>query len=154
MPKLFADYSAIQVPESGTRPLFVDDSPVFDFNVGEFITNPSGDFTLVKGVDAVSEWIRKTLVTARMVWSIYPNWYGCDVLHEIGNQRPDFVGAASSLSVLGLMEKEIKDALLVDQRIIDVGNFRTRLEEDRAFMTFDVLTVLGTITNLNFVAEI
>lgn len=148
---LFPPYSAIALPQSDDltiNPPVYGSSPVFDFDTGDFKISASGSLLLKSGKEALAEWIRKTLVTPRFVYGIYPTWYGSEVLGKIGGAKHKNPLSKDSLSVIGDVERGIKDALKVDRRVIDVIDFASTFDADHMVTSFTVLSSLGPIPNL------
>lgn len=158
MPRIFPEYSPIATPRE--RSVFLDPpvygkNPAFDFNTGEFRLTPSGGVLMASGKEALVEWIRKTLVTPRFAHGIYPSWYGSELQHSMAHHPGHNHGTPTdSMSVIGDIEKEIKEALTVDRRVIDVHDFSSTFEEDRVLTTFTVVTTLGDIADITAVTEI
>lgn len=147
MPRIFPDYVAIAVPQDVSitiDPPVVGDSPAFDFNTGEFMLDPYGRIGLQSGREAIIAWIRKTLVTPRFAHRIYPEWYGSDLTRISGK----------TLAIVAEIEKNIKESLLVDRRIIEVGNFASLVEQDRVTTTCNVVTVLGIVKDIQTVTDL
>ncbi|WP_010495090.1 DUF2634 domain-containing protein [Paenibacillus elgii] len=103
-----------------------------DFETGEI----SG---LIDGPDAIRQFIRKAIATARFRFLIYDAQYGCELEDLIGQDVP-----------MPLLQAEIprviREALIYDDRIADVGNFVIRREADALYVSFDVQTTEGLIT--------
>lgn len=160
MPRIFPDYTPIALPREQSvldNPPVYGSSPVFDFDIGEFKLNPAGSSAgaLFKttGINTLIEWIRKTLVTPRFKHGIYPDWYGSELENQIGGADMQHVGNLS-LSSIGDIERNIKDALLVDRRIISVTDFASKFEGDRLITSFKVNSTLGTISNITATTEL
>lgn len=92
----------------------------------------------VDGLDALKQFIRKTLATPRYRYMIYNSQYGCEMESLVGQDLP-ITQLQSSLP------RMIKDALIYDDRIRDVTGFAYRRENDTLFVSFAVSTTLGTI---------
>lgn len=104
----------------------------FDFDAGEV----GGT---VDGTDALRQFVRKTIMTARFRFPIYNSQYGCELDDLIGQDVP-----------LPLLQTEIprviKEALIYDARIRDVRDFVIIRDNDRLYVSFYVDTVSGTFT--------
>ncbi len=59
-------------------------SPIFDFDIGEFVVTETGEVEIDSGIKALKNWIRKTLITERGKYPIYDYNYGSDVNEIIG----------------------------------------------------------------------
>jgi phage baseplate assembly protein W len=107
----------------------------FDFTRGELIIE-NGRPKLVEGIDAVKIWIEKTLRTARYRYPIYSFEYGCELEDLIGIEIPSDV-----------LESEIKrviaEAIIYDDRIESVEDFKISRSSDCLHLTFRVVTVFG-----------
>jgi hypothetical protein len=141
MPKLFPSYSQLATPQvkSGKQVIY-GNSPVFDFNTGEFLLNPSGTIVMATDLAALEQWIRKTLVTPRLTHSIYPQWYGSEAQNSLGNNDPTIRGVQSDIARIGDIETAIRNALSVDKRIQSVDAFSSIVTEDYVTTSFTVLT--------------
>lgn len=95
--------------------------------------------SIIDGPDAIRQFIRKAIATARFRFLIYDAQYGCELEDLIGQDVP-----------LPLLQAEIprviREALVYDDRIADVGNFVIRREADALYVSFDVQTTEGLIT--------
>jgi phage baseplate assembly protein W len=107
----------------------------FDFTKGELIIE-NGRPKLVEGIDAVRVWIEKTLRTARYRYPIYSFEYGCELEDLIGIEIPSDV-----------LESEIKrviaEAIIYDDRIESVEDFKISRSSDCLHLNFRVVTVFG-----------
>lgn len=92
----------------------------------------------VDGLDAVNQFIRKALITPRFKCLVYNNQYGSEIKEGI------IAGDASSEYITSDMPRLVKDALLVDSRILDVYDFTFSFADERAFIRFSADTVFGT----------
>ena len=90
---------------------------------------------MVDGVGAVAQMVYKVLCTERYAWLIYDWDYGMELEQYLG-QNMDYVAADFHQSVI--------DALLVDDRIVDVHNFCFRKEQiDAVQVEFTVSSTEG-----------
>ncbi|KTS84416.1 terminase [Paenibacillus jamilae] len=104
----------------------------FDFDSGEF----TGAF--IDGKDAIRQFIRKTLVTARYRFLIYDRDYGSEL--------ETLLGADVTTELLeSEIPRIIQDALLYDERIDDVYEFDITREpgSDAVVVAFSVTTADG-----------
>ena len=90
---------------------------------------------ITDGLDAVSQMIYKTLSTERYAWLVY-NWnYGVELEQYIG-QPYDFVAAD--------IERAVTEALLVDNRVLEVRGFSLRRAAiDALYVEFVAVTTEG-----------
>lgn len=93
----------------------------------------------VDGVDAVKQAIIKAVITPRFKCLIYDDQYGSEI-------KEDVIEESSSEAYLQTVIPDyIDDALLPDERIINVGDFDIVLEEDKAHICFTAHTIYGDI---------
>ncbi|MEW9697937.1 DUF2634 domain-containing protein [Paenibacillus sp. SI8] len=115
-----------------TKTVLPSKTYAFDIDSGEV-----GGF--IDGAEAIRQFIRKTVATARFRFLIYNSEYGSEIEDLIGQDIP-----------LDLLQAEIprvlKEALIYDDRITDVSNFVLSREDDKLTVTFDVTTREGVIT--------
>jgi hypothetical protein len=142
-PPLIPPFTALAVPEDPTsrREIVYGEGWQFDFNTGEFILTPTGQVARTTGVDTLIQWIRKTLITNRYTYPIYPRWYGSDLETMIGSAVATHAVAAEVLHM-------IKDSLLVDNRIKDISNMSATVDGDRLFASFTVISFNADIFTL------
>ena len=88
------------------------------------------------GLEAITQTVHIILTTRRYNYQIYSGNFGVTFDDLIGADK-DYVRAA--------FPERVKDAFSVDDRIINAQNFVFDFQGDRAFITFDVVTVYGTI---------
>jgi hypothetical protein len=106
----------------------------FDFDTGEFTGG------MIDGDDAIQQFARKTISTARYRYLIYNKSHGCEIEDLIGQDLP-----------AALLETEIariiSEALEYDDRVADVNDFVIDREGDQLFVEFTVTTKDGaTVT--------
>ena len=93
----------------------------------------------VDGLQAVAQAVEIALRVERFQWQIYSVNFGVEFDGLIG-QDFGFVAA--------MLERRIKEALRVDDRIRQVGNFQFLPSDDGSMMTvtFDVTSVFGSFS--------
>ncbi len=93
----------------------------------------------VDGLQAVAQAVEIALRVERFQWQIYSVNFGVEFDGLIG-QDFGFVAA--------MLERRIKEALRVDDRIRQVGNFQFLSSDDGSVMTvtFDVTSVFGSFS--------
>lgn len=95
---------------------------------------------MVDGLSAVQQAITKILMTERFKNIIYSDDYGSEL--KVLLMNPDKTDA--------LMETEIpeliKDALLIDDRILEVSNFNLDQNGNELSILFDVYTIYGDMS--------
>lgn len=94
---------------------------------------------LIDGRDAVCQFVRKTLSTARYRYLAYNSAYGSELETLIGQ---DVSGELLQTEIPRL----IKEALLYDDRVKDVKNFVVQRAGDRLYVSFSVDSVFGPIS--------
>lgn len=94
---------------------------------------------MIDGLEAVRQFIRKAIATPRYRYRIYNESYGCEIEALIGQD----VSA-------GLLQAEIPrmitEAIIYDDRILDVSEFAITRTGDALYVSFDVETIFGTIS--------
>lgn len=106
----------------------VQPSKTYGFDIGQ------SRFTgqMVDGVEAVKQFITKALHTPRYRYLVYSHQYGSEVYDLIGQNLP-----------MELLEVEIprliKEALIYDDRIMDVTDFSLTRVEDKLYVDFTVI---------------
>lgn len=109
-------------------------------------TQPSKTFELdllngqiggyIDGEQAIQQFIRKAVFTARNRYLIYSDAYGSELSDLVSKNLP--------FSVLEIeIPRLIEDALVYDDRIASVGNFVLTQESDKLFVSFVVALVNG-----------
>lgn len=134
-PRLFPDYTPLAVPSNPPAFKEIDfgQSWKFNFDTGEFYLTPQQDAVQeTQDVDSLIEWIKKTLITPRAAYPIYDLWYGCDVDSMLGK-------SAARQSVVADIQREIRESLMVDDRVKDVNSFKSTLIGDAVMTEFNVI---------------
>lgn len=91
----------------------------------------------VDGLEAVNQYIHKVLLTPRFRCLIYSNQYGSELKQTIiaGDASPEYIEAE--------IPRIVRDAVLVDSRVLDVYDFTISLSDERAFISFKANTIFG-----------
>ena len=89
-----------------------------------------------EGLEALKESIHCTLGIAKHEFMIYPHTYGTELESLIGE---------SIYFAVPKVEGYIKDALLKDNRILEVKNFSHTRNKHRLHTTFTVVSVFGNV---------
>ena len=90
---------------------------------------------MVDNEEAIMQLVMKILYTERYAYVIYSSDYGVELERLIG-QEYDFI--------VSDLERTIKEALLVDDRILDVVDFETvKTGLDTMTAKFKVISILG-----------
>ena len=96
-------------------------------------------------LEAISQAVHKLFLTERYAWEIYTQAYGVEFESLLG-QSTDFV--------LAILESRIKDAILADDRIRGVDNFKvTKTDTSTIVASCTIITSHGTFEvreELNF----
>lgn len=116
---------------SSTQPAY-GKSPIFDFSTGEF-KMVDGKVYIGEGVEVLKNWIEKTLRTERYRFPIYSFNYGV-VLEELVAKDIPYELLVNEL------QNQITDALIRDNRITQVGNFKFARGKDSLAIEFEVTT--------------
>ena len=109
----------------------------WDFNLDKPIL-VNGEFKIVEGNEAIKVWCYKALKTERFLYSIY-SW-------EFGSELYELTGKPYSKA---LIESEairyIKEALLVNEYILDVNVSNVGFDGSKLTATATVTTVYGEV---------
>ena len=91
------------------------------------------------GLEAVEQFIRKTLVTPRFRCLVYDNQYGSELKQMIiaGDATPEFIETE--------IPRLVRDAILVDSRVLEAIDFVITFENDEVNIEFTAVTALGNI---------
>lgn len=109
-----------------------DESPVAVLPLKTYALDLSGT---IDGRDAILQFVDKAVRTARYRFPIYDWDYGCEI--------DDLIGQDVSVALLeSEIPRVIREALIYDDRIDDVGGFTIRREADNLYVSFFV-TVNG-----------
>jgi len=86
---------------------------------------------------AMRQAIEKVLHTERFTWLIYTDNYGVELKNLFGEELD---------LVMAEMERIVREALSVDERIIEIENFQvTQESRDTLLVSFFVTTIFGSI---------
>lgn len=108
----------------------------FDFDGGDFTGS------VIDGEDAIRQFIRKALVTARFRYLIYDRSFGSELDALIGQDLTEELQRSE-------IPRIIREALIYDERILDVYEIEISKDtgDDGLFVSFSVATNDGrTIT--------
>lgn len=94
---------------------------------------------IVDGEDAVRQSILKILLTPRFKCLIYDDQYGNELSEVIiaKDASVDFIKSSA--------EGFVRDALLVDSRIISIDDFSAKVQGDECYIEFTAETIYGQI---------
>lgn len=99
---------------------------------------------IINGLDAVKQASDLIMSTERYKYSVYSWLYGVELDSLIGKEY-DYVSVE--------IKRRIKEALMQDDRIIDVINFRFSSQEDGLLVECDVISIFGKF-NINKAVKI
>lgn len=86
---------------------------------------------------AMRQAIEKVLHTERFTWLIYTDNYGVELKNLLGEELD---------LVMAEMERIVREALSVDERIIEIENFQvTQESRNTLLVSFFVTTIFGSI---------
>lgn len=86
---------------------------------------------------AMRQAIEKVLHTERFTWLIYTDNYGVELKNLLGEELD---------LVMAEMERIVREALSVDERIIEIENFQvTQENRNTLLVSFFVTTIFGSI---------
>lgn len=92
---------------------------------------------MIDGLEAVKQAIAKAIITPRFKCLIYDNQYGSEI-EEAYIQRnitEEYIEATA--------ERFVRDALLPDDRILNIYNFKCEFANDEAHISFTADTTYG-----------
>jgi len=103
-----------------------------DFDSGEFTGHK------IDGMDALRQFIRKAIITARYRYFIYNGQYGCELDSLLGQD-------ISQELLKSEITRVITEALIYDDRIEAVRRFQIVRKADELYVSFQVQTRDGII---------
>ena len=117
-------------------------SPKFDFEIGDFVVE-DGKVVTVTGLEALKQWIQKTLRTETNKYKIYNTdnveKYGAALFEIITSKYPiAYIQAQVQTIVIA--------ALLKNSDIKEVNNFKFIRDKRLLNCEFDVISIYGTST--------
>lgn len=89
------------------------------------------------GLEAVNQFIKKTLLTPRFRCLIYDNQYGSEIKQTI------IAADATNEYIETEIPRLIKDACLCDSRVLDVYDFSCSFDKEKARIRFKANTIFG-----------
>ena len=117
-------------------------SPKFNFEIGDFVVE-DGKILTVTGLEALKQWIQKTLRTETNKYKIYNTdnveKYGIALLEIITSKYPIAYIQAQVQSI-------VIEALLKNSDIKEVNNFKFIRDKKLLNCEFDVISIYGTST--------
>lgn len=120
----------------------IDNSPEAIPTKTPFIDTKNGRISgYIDGLDAMKQFIDKTLSTARFVYAIYDTSYATDQSALLGNNE-------DMQYIMSEGKRIVKDALLADNRITNVRDFTIGRENDEIKIVFSADTIFGPLDGL------
>ncbi|MDN9278650.1 DUF2634 domain-containing protein [Clostridioides difficile] len=123
------------LPKAEELPIFCE--VAWNFEKDEPILE-NGDFKIIEGNEAIKVWVYKCIKTNRYEHEIYSWDYGTELSELIGQKYSK-----------GLTESEasryIKEALLVNQYILDVNIKDTKFTDDLLSVNIEISTIYGEV---------
>lgn len=115
------------------------ESYVFDYEKRRTVVTGSGKSIRSDARGAYVFWAMKCVATERGVHEAYSEDFGAGLIAIIRQDYPRPITESE-------MEREIKEALLVDSRTVNVFNFRFNWHVDSLYIEFEVEHVYGIDT--------
>ena len=98
----------------------------------------NGDFLIVEGAEAIKVWCYKALKTERFRYETYTWNYGVEL--------EDLIGKAYSKSLIQAeATRYIKEALLVNEYILEVEVLDISFEDSKLVAQINVITIYGEV---------
>ena len=120
--------SSLSIPVLSAQP-----SRTYALNID---TGELGGF--VDGADAIEQFAKKAIMTARYRFPTYDFAYGCEL--------EDIIGRDVSAALLETeIPRVIREALIYDERILDVTGFEITRDSDKLFVSFLIVMDNETI---------
>lgn len=112
----------------------------FNFDTGRFTS------FMIDEDEALKQFIRKALATARFRYLIYSE--------DFGSELEDLIGQDITIELLETeIPRLITEALIYDDRIESCENFTITKDKDEVYATFTVIKVDGTVIEIEEVIE-
>lgn len=112
------------------------ESYAFDYEKRMTVVTGSGKTLRSNARDAYVFWAVKCVATERGVHEAYSDDFGAGLIAIIKQEYPRPITESE-------LEREIKEALMVDSRTINVFNFRFNWDVDKLYIEFEVEHVYG-----------
>ncbi|MEZ2659274.1 DUF2634 domain-containing protein [Aneurinibacillus aneurinilyticus] len=128
-----AQQTSMEEPERPTGYL----TPLFDFEKGEFVTDRNGRIVEDDGLRGMQTIINKAHYTARCAYEIYSEDYGTDEFDALVDPAPEDVRQIR-------IKEAIRDCLIYDDRIVEVGEIDLQRTTDGYMAIYEIETIFGT----------
>lgn len=113
---------------------------LFDFNVGEFVLDNTGNLISINDIEALKIWITKILKTDKNKFIVYDGVnYGITNLRELVTSDYPFEFIKAEI------ENNVKEVLLKNTSIKSVQNFEFERNKRLLTVSFDCSTIFGTV---------
>lgn len=128
-------------------------TPVFDFELGDFVTDSSGKVLTVTGGEAAAQIALKALQTVRGVYLIYTNLEDEDLDDKYGNDtlnvlRQENLTEEARLSEI---ERAIEEALIYDPWILEVNSLTLKRKGGPGTYGVDTKNLKGDELEASFI---
>lgn len=128
-----------EIPESAAGNTGYDTSYrrsyAWDYEKGDFVTDPAGRVAGCSGTEAYMTWCYKVAQTERYACRAYGS--------EIGTQMERVQSQDNAKMAESMLRRTVTDALMVNPRTESVGNFEFGWEGDRLHCSFEVCGMGG-----------
>lgn len=94
---------------------------------------------MIDELDAVAQYIHKSLITMRNQYLIYDSDYGSEIIETL--LIPNVTREYIETELQSLIEEAIED-----ERIIQIGEVELTFEGENLFISFDVETIYGELS--------
>lgn len=111
----------------------------YDYKERETFVTGSGKTRRCDAADAYVFWVMKCVATERYAHEAYSSDFGVEFLEIMRQNYPRSIAESE-------IRRSIKEALLVDNRTINVFNFRFNWQADMCYITFGAESVYGIDT--------
>ncbi|MNW34039.1 hypothetical protein D3C74_110060 [compost metagenome] len=136
MPELFPTFEMPDIVENDSPNMVrYPESPLFDFQMGEFVSDGAGRYVMADGHTAWAQWCKKAVLTERFAFLAYSTDYGSEI--QAALRQPTRAAVQSEL------ERTITETLLIDPRTQAVRDFVYRFEGDSVWVDLTVVPVIG-----------
>lgn len=136
MPNLFPTFDMPPlVEENSSNHVQYPESPLFDFEAGDFVIDGAGRYVMADGHTAWAQWCQKAVLTERFAYLAYSTDYGSEL--RSARRQP------SRAAVMSEIERTITETLLVDPRTKAVQDFDFVFEGDSVRISFTIVPTIG-----------
>ncbi|WP_142385046.1 DUF2634 domain-containing protein [Cytobacillus massiliigabonensis] len=94
---------------------------------------------MVDELDAIKQYVVKAILTCREHFHIYSDDYGCELETLIGSD-------VTEAFIQSELPRMVREAIIFDDRIIDVTNVSAEREGDAVFIVATVESIYGEVT--------